>query len=148
MILSPKVLRWRRLVRRYFHTRYDRRLALLVLRCESNGDPDAVSEKEWVGTPPPGYDGSAGTRASGLFQHVPAYWPDRLRAARVWYSRKGVFLPLYTDSIFNPALNVAVAAWLVYDGWHTETAPNWQHWSGAHVGIEGCYERAKAQIGE
>jgi hypothetical protein len=139
-----QVQRWRRLVRRYFRTRFDRRRALAIIRCESNGDPWAVSGKEWVGKPPPGYDGSAETRCSGLFQQVPYYWPARLRAARIWYAAQGVTLPAAT-SIFNPELNIAVAAWLVYDGWHPETAPNWQHWSGAHVGVEGCLEWAIKQ---
>ncbi len=142
--MTWKVLRWRRLIRRYFHGQHDRRRALLILRCESCGDPNAISEKEWQGPPPPGYDGTAETRASGLFQQVPAYWPARLRAARTWYALQGVSLPA-GDSIFHPELNIAVAAWLVYDGWHPQTAPNWQHWSGISAGVEGCLEWAQKQ---
>ena len=103
-------------------------LALGVIRCESWGDPNAISHKEWIGTPPPGYDGTAATRASGLFQHVPAYFAARAAAAG-WAGA----------DIFDPEANVAVAAWLVYNGWDAAGAPHWHHWPN-------CYEWAKAQL--
>lgn len=132
---QPQVERWRSLVARYFKPA-DVDLAMALIRCESVGDPVAVCGKDWTGTPPPGYDGTAETRASGLFQHVPAYWPSRSRAAG-WEGH----------SIFEPEANVAVAAWLVYDNWQPASAPHWHHWSGAQVGKQGCLEWAQAQIG-
>ena len=82
---------WRTLVSAYFAPS-DVDLALLVISCESGGDPNAVNP-------------SSG--AAGLFQHIPRYWPERAAA---------VGLP--GAPIFDPVANVAAAAWLVYTvGW-------------------------------
>lgn len=130
----PIVERWRSLVAYYFHPE-DVDLALGIINFESGGSHLAVCGVDWVGTPPPGYDGTPATRASGLFQQVPAYWPGRARAAG------------FADAnIFDPAANTAVAAWLVYDNWGHPGAPHWQHWSGAHVGVQGSLEKARAVL--
>lgn len=113
----PEVERWRPLVAKHFRPE-DVDLALGVIRCESWGDPNAVSRKEWEGEPPPGYNpADDSTRASGLFQHVPAWWDSRSHAAGYGGA-----------SIFDPEANVATAAWLVYDGWDKPGAPHWHHW--------------------
>lgn len=64
--------------------------ALRTIRCETGGtwDPNATNPT---------------SGASGLFQHMPRYWPERSAAAG--YSGA---------SIYDPAANVAVAAWLYY----------------------------------
>ena len=110
-------------------------LMLGVCHFESAGDPHAICRVEWIGTPPPGYDGTPATRASGLFQHIPAYFVSRAKAAG-----------FEGGSIFDVDANVGTACWLLWDGWHPETAPNWQHWSAAHVGRLGSFEKAKAIV--
>lgn len=87
---------WRPLVERYFAAT-DVETALCLIWHESRGDPGAVNS-------------SSG--ASGLFQHLPRYWPERSIAAG-WSGA----------SIFDPEANVAVAAWLRADGWH-----HWTPW--------------------
>lgn len=88
----PSVESWRPLVAAYFQPA-DVDLALLVIGCESGGDPNAKNPN---------------STASGLFQHLASYWDGRASAAG-WAG----------SSIWNPEANVAVAAWLVYsDGWH------------------------------
>lgn len=146
-VWKPDVERWRSLVHHHM-TRYGNGaylaqpgrlldLMLGIMQHESGGDPLAICRVEWVGTPPPGYDATPATRASGLFQHVPAYFDARARAAG------------YTGrSTFDPEANVATACWLLWNGWHPETAPNWQHWSAAHLGRDGSYEWAVRQIRE
>lgn len=85
------VEQWRGLVATYFAPQ-DVELALLVIGCESEGDAGAVNP-------------SSG--AAGLFQHIPRYWAERSASAGVGGA-----------DIFDPAANVAVAAYLVYsDGW-------------------------------
>lgn len=71
--------------------------ALAVLRCESSGDPDATNP-------------SSG--AAGLFQHLPRYWARRSDAAG-----------LPGADIYDPAANIAVAAWLSRGG------TDWSHWT-------------------
>ncbi len=71
---------------------------MAIMRCESNGDPFAVNK----------FSG-----ASGLFQHMPAYWPSR--AEKVGWDP--------TTSPFHPEANVAAAAWLV------EATGGWSHWT-------------------
>lgn len=143
----PPVERWRSLVHYWmgvyggdkYRQDEDRNLDLMlgVMGWESGGEPLAVSRVEWIGTPPPGYDGSVATRASGLFQHVPAFWASRSKAAG-----------FENRSIFDVQANVATACWLLWNGWHPETAPNWKHWSAAHVNREGSYEWAVKKIAD
>lgn len=100
---------------------------------ESSGNPYAVSGVEWIGEPPPGYDGTAETRASGLFQHIPAYWGARSQAA----GHPGM-------SIFDPNINIAVACYLLFADWPEDRpAPHFHHWSGAHVGVRGSLEKVR-----
>lgn len=132
---GPKVERWRSLVAAYFQPG-DVDLALGIIRYESGGNHLAVCKVEWIGNEPPGYDGTDATRASGLFQHVPAYWAGRSASAGYGGS-----------NIFDVEANVAVAAWLVYHGWNPATAPHWKHWSGAHVNVLGSYEKACRDLG-
>ena len=137
---SPMVERWRSLVW-YYMQRYDKAqpkdldILLGIMEKESQGLPLAVCHVEWIGDPPPGYDGTPATRASGLFQQVPAYWQARAKAAG-----------FEGRSIFDVDANVGVAVWLLYDGWHPDTAPNWRHWSAAHVGRIGSYEWALSNL--
>jgi hypothetical protein len=71
--------------------------ALAIAECESTLFPDNVNP-------------SSG--ASGLFQHLPKYWPERSAKAG-WAGA----------DIFDPYANTAVAAWLKYnDG-------GWSHWT-------------------
>ena len=101
---------------------------------ESSGVPDRVCEIEWVGTPPPGYDpDDDSTKASGLFQMVPLWWPERCAAAGFGGA-----------SIFDPTANVATACYMLYAGWpEGMPAPHWHHWSGASVGVRGSLEKVK-----
>ncbi|HSJ28588.1 MAG TPA: transglycosylase SLT domain-containing protein [Acidimicrobiia bacterium] len=86
---------WRPLVATYFEPQHVAR-ALRVIACESRGQPDA---KNPIST------------ASGLFQHLASLWPKRSADAG------------WPDSdVFDPVANVAVAAWLVYEG------GGWAHW--------------------
>lgn len=87
--------RWRELVAAHFAPQ-DVPLALRVIHCESSGWPDAVNDAYG---------------ASGLFQHLPSFWDERTARANV------------SGSIFDPETNVAVAAWLVYEG------GGWRHWN-------------------
>lgn len=68
--------------------------------------------------------------ASGLFQHKRRYWKARARRAG-WAGY----------SPFNAAANIATSAWLLYDGWSPETAPNWQHWAQTHPSAVAAIER-------
>jgi hypothetical protein len=64
--------------------------AMVVIGCESGGDPNAKNRY---------------SSASGLFQHLGRFWGERSDLAG------------YSGSdIFDPLANVAVASWLVYDG--------------------------------
>ncbi len=86
---------WRPLVARYFEPR-DVDRALRVIRCESRGNPGVKNPT---------------SSASGLFQHLARLWPERSSKAG-WAG----------SDVFDPVANVAVAAWLVYEG------GGWSHW--------------------
>jgi len=124
--------RWRPLVARYFLPG-DVEKALGLIRCESVGDPNAVSHKEWT-VKPAGWTAETADewKAKGLFQHLPRYWPERAAAAG-----------FPGASIFDPEANIAAAAWLVY-----KTPGGWGHWSGAWAGVDGCLEWAEKQLAE
>lgn len=77
--------------------------ALMIISCESNGNSSATNS-------------SSG--AAGLFQHLPKYWEERSAAAG-WAGA----------DIYDPAANIAVAAWLVYSG------GGWSHWAPS----AGCW---------
>lgn len=94
---GPGTEGWRPLVEKYFHPG-DVDRALRIIGCESNGDPRARNP----------YSG-----ASGLFQHMPRYWPERSASAGFGGT-----------SIFDPEANVAAAAHLVYD----YPGGGWSHW--------------------
>jgi len=86
----------------------DRRWAYRVAFCESSGLPDHT-----------GSDAVSAALAVGWFQHLAKYWDER--AARAG---------LPGAHPFDPAANVAVAAWLFYDGggarhWN-ESKPCWE----------------------
>ena len=83
---SGSVEQWRPLVEAYFRAG-DVERAMRIMACESGGNPGAYN--------------TSGSRASGLFQHLQRYWSSRSVAAG-WAGA----------DIFNPAANVAVAAWL------------------------------------
>jgi hypothetical protein len=86
---------WRPLVELYFRPEHVDR-ALRIIACESRGDPAARNPR---------------SSATGLFQHLARLWPSRAAAAG-WEGA----------SITDPVANVAVAAWLVYEG------GGWSHW--------------------
>jgi len=92
---------WRLLVEKHFPDRLVDE-ALSVMRCESFGDPLAINRY---------------SAASGLFQHLPYYWPSRAERAG-WPGA----------DIFDPEANIAVSAWLVRA---TENGggDSWGHWS-------------------
>lgn len=87
---------WRPIVEIYFEPGHVDR-ALRVIRCESNGDP-------WAKNP--------GSTASGLFQHLASQWDTRAERAGWGHA-----------DVFDPEANIAVAAWLVYEG------GGWGHWN-------------------
>jgi hypothetical protein len=90
--------RWRPLVAEYFEAE-DVELALRIIACESGGKPDAANPT---------------SSARGLFQHLASAWAERAAQA----GRPGA-------DIFDPEDNVAVAAWLVYEG------GGWSHWNAS-----------------
>ncbi len=92
---GAEVERWRPLVAVYFPAQ-DVELALCIINAESGGNPDAKNPN---------------SSASGLFQHLARYWPERSTAAG-WGGA----------SIWNPEANTAVAAWLAATG-------GWSHWT-------------------
>lgn len=92
--IGTGVEQWRSLVATYFPAEQVE-AALRVMACESGGNPDAKNPT---------------SSASGLFQHLASYWPDRSTRAG-WGGA----------DIFNPEANVAVAAWLQAWG-------GWGHW--------------------
>jgi hypothetical protein len=92
---------WRSLVATYFPAHEVDR-ALCIMWHESKGDPNAKNPT---------------SSASGLFQHLARYWPERSSAAG-WAS----------TSIFDPIANIAVAAWLV-------SQDGWRHWSPYQRGL-------------
>ena len=83
------VEQWRPLVEAFFSPS-DVTWALRVISCESNGDPNADNPR---------------STASGLFQHLATYWGERSTKAG-WGG----------SSIWDPEANIAVAAWLYYNG--------------------------------
>jgi hypothetical protein len=95
--LAPRDVEvWRPLVEAHFAPE-DVTRALAVISCESSGDPNAKNPR---------------SSASGLFQHLGRFWPERSVEAGV----PGA-------DIFDPTANVTVAAWLVYEG------GGWSHWN-------------------
>jgi hypothetical protein len=100
--ITDNTLRWLDLIQRHFQQRHWN-LALLVIECESNGNPNVVNSS---------------SQASGLMQHLPKYWHSR--------STKALG---YVGDIFDPHDNIHVGAWLVYDGggWsHYSCANRWR----------------------
>lgn len=99
--IRPEVERWRSSVAGYFPAgRVDE--ALLIIQCESNGDPNAVNP----------FSG-----ASGLFQFLPGTWA----AATVGAGIEGA-------SVFDPTSNIAAAAWLA--GYYEANGRDfWTPWS-------------------
>lgn len=94
----PAVEQWRSLVQQFFPANRVEE-ALVIIGCESNGDPDAVNP----------YSGAA-----GLFQFLPSTWAST--APKAGYPEA---------SPYDPEANVASAAWLAnryqelgYDYWH------------------------------
>lgn len=83
------VEQWRPLVEKYFQPDAVP-WAMRVMACESGGDPFAKNPN---------------SSASGLFQHLARYWPDRSSAAG-WGGA----------DIFDGEANIAVAAWLFATG--------------------------------
>lgn len=77
--------------------------ALRVMSCESHGDPLAVNRY---------------SAASGLFQHLPYYWPSRAQKAG-WAGA----------DILDPEANIAVSAWLVRQTVQVEGREPWGHWT-------------------
>ena len=76
--------------------------ALVVIACESNGDP--VAENPYSG-------------AAGLFQFIPSTW--------AWAAPGAGFSGA---SVFEPEANVGAAAWVVQQSIDREAHP-WAHWS-------------------
>ena len=72
---------------------------LRVMRCESQGLPDATNPS---------------SNAAGLMQHLPQFWDAR--AATAGYPG---FSP------YDPEANINVSAWLLYQA----TGGGWQHWN-------------------
>ena len=108
-------------------------------RCPLGGDPRAISTVEWVGTPPPGYNpDDPSTKASGLFQIPPPYWPERSKAAG-----------FDGFPIFDADANAATACYMLYATWPADkSAPHWHHWSAAHVGKQGSYEKTLRDLAD
>lgn len=104
--ISDRTMSWRPLVERHFAS--DLVLdALVVIQCESLGDPDAVNP----------YSG-----ASGLFQFIPGTWA-------VASVRAGVD----GQSVFDPEANITAASWLA-EYYRARTGDPWRPWScGSHL---------------
>ena len=99
---GPAVEQWREAVSeaiaKYGGPQTDVPKFLQIMRCESNGDPDA-------------YNSASG--ASGLMQHLNNYFPWRAKMA----GYEGA-------SPFDPIANINTSAWLIYE----HRAGGWQHW--------------------
>jgi peptidoglycan hydrolase CwlO-like protein len=93
---------WRPLVEKHFPAGLVDE-ALSVMYCESKGDPLVINPY---------------SAASGLFQHLPYYWPSRSKSAG-WEGA----------DIFDPEANIAVAAWLVDRTVRVEKREPWGHWT-------------------
>ena len=101
----PQVERWRGLVSQHFPAhRVDE--ALAIMRCESNGNPDAYNP----------YSG-----ASGLFQFLPSTWATT--APKAGYPDSGPF---------EPEANTASAAWLA-QRYEDLGQDYWRAWSCRRV---------------
>jgi peptidoglycan hydrolase CwlO-like protein len=99
--ITPEVERWRPLVVAHFPTSLVDE-ALLIMQCESLGDPDAVNP----------YSG-----ASGLFQFLPGTWA--VASVGAGYAEA---------SVFDPEANVASAAWLA--GYYQANGSSpWKPWA-------------------
>jgi hypothetical protein len=96
--ISKDVEDWRPLVAVYFAPG-DVDQALRIIQCESQGKPTAKNPN---------------SSASGLFQHLASAWAERSAKAG-WAGA----------DIFDPTANIAVAAWLVYEG------GGWSHWNAS-----------------
>jgi soluble lytic murein transglycosylase-like protein len=96
---------WRPLVSQFFPSARVNE-ALAIIRCESNGDPNAYNP----------YSG-----ASGLFQFLPSTWATT--APKAGYSGA---------SVFDPEPNVASAAWLA-NRYQQLGQYYWQAWSCRRV---------------
>jgi hypothetical protein len=86
----------RTIISKYFQAA-DVNRAIRIAWCQSSFNPAAVNPA---------------TGASGLFQHLPEHWAERSVAAE----RPG-------GSIFDPDVNAAVAAWMLYS-----LPGGWSHW--------------------
>lgn len=93
--ISYSVEQWRPLVEKYFKAQ-DVPTAMRIMQCESRGDPNAKNPH---------------SSASGLFQHLARYWPERSAKAG-WAGA----------DIFDPEANIAVAAWL-------KSVAGWRSWT-------------------
>ncbi len=99
--IRPEVERWRSTVAAYFPaSRVDE--ALLIIQCESLGDPDAVN---------------AFSGASGLFQFLPSTWAVASLGAGV-----------SDASVLDPAANTAAAAWL-FGYYEANGRDGWSPWA-------------------
>lgn len=90
---------WRDLVDKYFGATGETDFALVVMECESEGDPFAV--------------GGSASRPLGLFQHIEREWDRRARLAGF----EGA-------TAFHPEANIAAAEWLVH-----APGGGWSHWT-------------------
>lgn len=99
--ITPEVERWRSTVAAHFPaTRVDE--ALLIIQCESLGDPDAVN---------------AFSGAAGLFQFLPGTWAVASVGAGVGDA-----------SVFDPSANTAAAAWL-FGYYEANGRDGWSPWT-------------------
>lgn len=99
--MGSNVEQWRGLVSAYFPAEQVDR-ALCIMSYESGGNPSAKNPS---------------SSASGLFQHLARYWPERSAKAG-WAGA----------DIFDPTANTAVAAWLWSVG-------GWGHWAPYNRGL-------------
>lgn len=99
--IRPEVERWRSLASQFFRSELVND-ALLIIQCESNGDPNAVNP----------YSGAA-----GLFQFLPGTWA--VAAVGAGYPEA---------SAFDPEANIAAAAWLA--GYYEANGSDpWSPWA-------------------
>lgn len=99
--IRPEVERWRSTVAAYFPAaRVDE--ALLIIQCESLGDPDAVN---------------AFSGAAGLFQFLPGTWAVASVGAGVGDA-----------SVFDPSANTTAAAWL-FGYYEANGRDGWTPWT-------------------
>ena len=109
LVNSNWVQQWMPLVLSYHGSR-DYELALRILACESEGDPNAANPT---------------SSARGLFQHLGKYWDDRFAAAG--FVAEPPLKPI--DYILDPEINIAVAAFLAKrDGYYAHWYPSYSCW--------------------